>query len=1184
MEERFKIRIEILDRDKVVVRETKALKFNPDTIPRSYQAECFDMAIDQAISMEVGMKVKQGFRALHAVCDFTGPLPALPPTSTHLPSPSPGIIGIGIKQPEAEILSPSPPTTADTFSIEVSNNIQLQILKNTLTVLDVKDYVLEAAAKNKVTTENPKTLKSTNSIAICRIPVGEKVRIRYIRIPFHSLHLQLYTKLLGEIQDQLIGNPAAHLPQMADVSHLGRSDPKYKDFIVDTFNPILCDKIFSKQIFLKEKGMLPHLETILRDVRENIELIGYQGLNEYRVWADIANPESVPEEIQAKIRRIISPLKYTVSKYMFHEGLEIAECKEFGAKIRGKYAGEIEVKYGSKKIYTDGRRIYRYKGKGKNIKEEERKGIIAIIESLNIGTNIQIEMKLKEKTKNCIVKQQLYIENFITKPEEKRKLRPMCLYNLKYSVLENIQRELGGKFEMIEDKIFFQGKICQLPRATKRILEFLYEFTMETIMDIKFPECLLAKTKQPETGKSLIEELEAEFRCICKTIKSGTTLKPKVKLEILGEKRRNIEDFKKEYFRRRKELAIYNKPMPFIKDLDKQKSDIIIEQLKQTFGVIVAKGKPPWVIYGPSEYSVTEALAKYEDELAPTKIETIKKSISVNPINYGVEIINQLKSSGFFNNQNIFVHVNHPSKSIDLSSKIYENIQNAENKINEQMSTMKAQIKEINLNPKTSYFINKNEQTMKLKTGIFTFLRYFPLIYIYFAKSEKKVAVEEVKEGKGVRTVNIGVWYFHVWEEMDINYQNADAQVGDKRYKLFNEVHQEQLNGHYQRWVEAGQPQNYERRLYQDKYETIPEEFKAVLDPNPNNWYEVNIKYNTNKRHLVRGEKIIEEPIPTQFQSIQKKERETQYAAVIRGTDTSQIEKVKVELEKLVQKQESKEVQIDLSYRYTALPDTERQKIEGELAKIYVNILRENAQGVVIRGLNIEKSKYILEEYENSIKRHSYPNEWENTIELDNKKATLYRLHNASQEFKFCHQQLVATLENAIILSVDRIQSKRLWKKYEDERLQLSETRGEDDPTVQKETYLFHGTGNIYIYIYIYIGKTLPEVIYNSEEGLDMSFCGGIWGQGIYLAKESKHSNGSSFVHIDPVSGNRVLLLVKARLGDSYMSHGDRSLRLPPQKPDSDDRYDSVSSQGKNIYIVYKNSKVYPQYLINYKT
>ena len=1121
MEELFKIRIEIIGKENVVIRETQALNFNPRAIPRSGQPDCFDMAIDLAIREGVGINVKQAFRRLHALADLTGPLPPLPPPVSPQPNPIPtdnnfpprpgqgptrpprpqapfspfGGSPMYPPPPPTQILgkesgsyrdimtpqSPSPPR-GPTYPIKLNNQTQIDILKNTLVQLEVTDYILEDSINTEVggTPQNLQKLgglgtRFHNFLAIYRIPVIEKPRIRYKRIDFHGLHPELYTKLLLEIQDQLINNPRAKLPQMADISLLvsrtqlniipGGPEVKYKDLIVETFNPILYDRIFSKQIFLKERRMLTHLETILRDVRDNIELLGYQGLNEYRVWADIKDPGHLPETIQDKIRRMISPLHYSFSKYLFHEGIDIAQCKEISTRIQQKYPVEIEVRYGSKKIFTDGKRKYRYRGKKRQLKEEMQSGIMAYIESLNIDTIIHIERKLDEKSKNCIVKQELYLENFITKGAEKKKLGPMGKYNAQYSVLENIQRELGGKFEMIEEKVFFEGKISQIPRATERILELLYEFTMETIDDIKFPESLLAQIEQPDTGKSLIQELEDEFRCRCTKFKSGVTSKNQYKLEISSEKRANVEDFKKEYFRRGRLLAIYNKPTPFIKNIVKEKIQTVIEYLNKTFGVIVTTGKPPWVICGPSEYSVTEALAKYIEELTPTKVETIKHSISVDPINYGAEIVNRLKSSGILNDMNVFVHVNRGSKSIDLSSKLPENIQKVENIIYQQMSKMKAQIKEIKLSPKISYFLSKNWSTWKSKTGIFAFIREYPLIYIYFAKSEKKVE-EEVKEGITVRNVKIGVWYFHVWDEKDINYARADAWVEDKRYKLFNEVHQEQLNRHYQRWIDAGQPKNYERRLYQDKDETIPGEYKAVLDPDLNNWYEVNIKYNKNKRHLARGEKTIKEPIPLP-KSTHRKEPGTLNSAVIRGPEAVQIQKVMAELNKLVQNQEEKEVQINLNYGYSSLPATERQKIRSELSKIYVKILGQNANGVVIGGLNIGKSKYILESYENSIKKYSYPKEWENTVELDNKKATLYRLQNSSQEFRFCYQELVATLPNARIISVDRIQSKRLWKKYEDERLQLSETRGEDDPTVQQETLLFHGTG-IYIYIYIY--------------------------------------------------------------------------------------------------------------------
>ena len=47
----------------------------------------------------------------------------------------------------------------------------------------------------------------------------------------------------------------------------------------------------------------------------------------------------------------------------------------------------------------------------------------------------------------------------------------------------------------------------------------------------------------------------------------------------------------------------------------------------------------------------------------------------------------------------------------------------------------------------------------------------------------------------------------------------------------------------------------------------------------------------------------------------------------------------------------------------------------------------------------------------------------------------------------------------------------------------------------------------------------------------------------------------------------------------------DNSLRMPPMIEGKKDRYDSVTGKtgGSNVYIVYANKKVYPQYLITYQ-
>lgn len=47
---------------------------------------------------------------------------------------------------------------------------------------------------------------------------------------------------------------------------------------------------------------------------------------------------------------------------------------------------------------------------------------------------------------------------------------------------------------------------------------------------------------------------------------------------------------------------------------------------------------------------------------------------------------------------------------------------------------------------------------------------------------------------------------------------------------------------------------------------------------------------------------------------------------------------------------------------------------------------------------------------------------------------------------------------------------------------------------------------------------------------------------------------------------------------------GDSNLKAPPKRPASQELYDSVSGHtgGSKVYIVYKNVKTYPRYLIRY--
>lgn len=63
------------------------------------------------------------------------------------------------------------------------------------------------------------------------------------------------------------------------------------------------------------------------------------------------------------------------------------------------------------------------------------------------------------------------------------------------------------------------------------------------------------------------------------------------------------------------------------------------------------------------------------------------------------------------------------------------------------------------------------------------------------------------------------------------------------------------------------------------------------------------------------------------------------------------------------------------------------------------------------------------------------------------------------------------------------------------------------------------------------------------------------------------------------------MMLAKLLVGDSInIMPNDASLKLPPQKPQSDVRFDTVTgvTHGSKVFIVYENGRAYPDYLVEY--
>ena len=115
-------------------------------------------------------------------------------------------------------------------------------------------------------------------------------------------------------------------------------------------------------------------------------------------------------------------------------------------------------------------------------------------------------------------------------------------------------------------------------------------------------------------------------------------------------------------------------------------------------------------------------------------------------------------------------------------------------------------------------------------------------------------------------------------------------------------------------------------------------------------------------------------------------------------------------------------------------------------------------------------------------------------------------------------------------------------------------------------------------------------VIYGSENsrskgdvGFNMVYSNqGMWGMGIYFAVNASYSLGYAYKNDD---GKLSFFYTKVAVGQSIQLPNDRTIKLPPLKPDKkEERYDSIQgfTNNSNIFIIYENSRAYPQYLVTF--
>jgi hypothetical protein len=218
----------------------------------------------------------------------------------------------------------------------------------------------------------------------------------------------------------------------------------------------------------------------------------------------------------------------------------------------------------------------------------------------------------------------------------------------------------------------------------------------------------------------------------------------------------------------------------------------------------------------------------------------------------------------------------------------------------------------------------------------------------------------------------------------------------------------------------------------------------------------------------------------------------------------------------------------------------------------------------------MKESREKMERALNEIKIE-YPKEWD-TMKPDN-NLELFILPPNSGEFKFVESLFKKSVKTVCFTKMWRIQNKNLWEKYYRERCKVFKEKGKCE-----EQFLFHGTRS-----------NSPRVLYTT--GFDVSFSSdfGMYGRGIYFARQSVYSYSGYAFNYDK---KNYMFLALVQTGMTVVSSSDSSLRKPPFLDRSKYiYYDSVTDTSNpsnsydmsQMFIVYNNDKAYPFYLMEYE-
>jgi len=268
-------------------------------------------------------------------------------------------------------------------------------------------------------------------------------------------------------------------------------------------------------------------------------------------------------------------------------------------------------------------------------------------------------------------------------------------------------------------------------------------------------------------------------------------------------------------------------------------------------------------------------------------------------------------------------------------------------------------------------------------------------------------------------------------------------------------------------------------------------------------------------------------------------------------------EKRKIEDEKKRLKEEEEK----LNYQKTM--DMIRSEVRSESDMEMARILREKEE----LERRLQQVNDWRDRGEIDINGVQFPNTWVyQASDVQNFDVQMY-----TQEWYNVYNAFVRTCNNKTVTRIERVQNKPLYTWFHIKKQFMSKKYGGPN-----ERWLFHGSKtNAY------------DIILRDGFDHRVADLNGVLGAGIYFAENASYSvnyipntnNGPRRKSSYNYNNTKRMMYCRVLLGQ--VGRGQQGIRRPPNKPNSNELYDSVSNNN-STFALFDNHQAFPEYIVHF--